>query len=162
MTKHRFNVRNEVIAKNISEIVTRLNNLETTVGEEAKRYNVHTATISGWRRKVMGENWFSLRHRSKLDNDKDLIMGLHEAGIPPDEIAFKLDEEYEVSGGTVRNFINKHKPKIEPSSGGLLHTTMSELHNCCVPLSGETLLLKRRQKMNYVLIPESEYMKLVD
>ncbi len=159
---HKKNIKpSKAMLADLPDIVARLNSSQTSMHTEAKRYGVHHSTISLHRRSFMGDTWYSLKHLSKLQQDKDLIMGLYEAGFTPEKIRNKLDE-YEVSSSSVRNFINKHKksaPKAEELEG-IETTTLSDIHNCNVDLNGETLLLKRRQKIDYVLVPKSEYLQL--
>ncbi len=142
-------------AKNIPAIVKRLNSGESTLYSEAERMGVHQTTISGWRRKYMGKNFFDLRTISKLIDDKDIILELADC-LSVAEIA----DKFEVDPGTMRNFINKHKSKAVIVNDGLRETTLSEIHNGGIALDGGTYRLKRKQKMNYILMSESEYLQL--
>ena len=142
-------------AENIPCIVDRLNKGESTLYSEAKAMGVHPATVSGWRRKYMGEEFFDLRKLSKLTEDRDIILELAECIS-----IIELAEKFDVDHGTMRNFINKHKPKPEVVNDGLRETTLSEIHNGGIALDGETYRLKRRQRMNYIMVPEDEYLQL--
>lgn len=139
----------------IPSIVNRLNSAESTINEEAERFKVHPATISGLRRRHMEEDWFDLRQLSALTEDKDIILELSEC-VPIPELADKFD----VNSSTMRNFIHKHKSKPVEVDDGIRNTTLSEIHNKGVELDGDIVRLKRKRKMTYIMLPESEYLRL--